>query len=186
MQHRFRNAATAACCVIIGFSVGFAAPAARAAPAMTWLLVDTTFSDGGTATGWIGINVAGYLDGFDIAVTAGSLLPQYDYSSNTSPAPSFPPGATILDLSAATGPGYLQLAFSFPLNTFPSGGINPIVVGASSYECTGWENPGSINTCNGTQRLITAGDATVPEPASLPLIATALAGVLAVRRRRPA
>lgn len=178
-------------CLGMGFALACAAPPARADN--IWSLGDVTFDDGGTATGWFSLNSLGYLSGFDIEVTADlPNFPAYDYNSALIAAPVFNPGATILDLGKASGPGYLQLDFSYAPSSAPNGGVDPLIIGdgtgAGSYECTAYYNPFNVNPCvAGVQRLVTAGFAEAPEPASLPLLAAALATLFALRpRRRPA
>lgn len=175
MKPRFHAALRGTCCALLGLALGFAAPAARAD--IVWVLSDVTFSDGTMARGWFSLNPYGYPLAVDIVVTDGAL-PSYEFTSPSNPATYlYQPTNTIVFYGANSYADYLQLQFSLPLDTAPSGNVNTIVT-AQSVECVGF--------CNQSTGPATGGFAETPEPASLPLIATALAGVLAVRRRRPA
>jgi hypothetical protein len=80
----------------------------------------------------------------------------------------------------------LQITFENPLTT---PGIDPILIGTTSFECYAWSCPGPDTGQPGADtRYFTAGSATsasaTPLPASLPLMGSMLgAGYWLLRRR---
>ncbi|MBL8837996.1 MAG: hypothetical protein JNL66_17220 [Alphaproteobacteria bacterium] len=173
--------------VILGLlSVG--TPAAQAAPTLYWS-VSGTFDDGTNFSGIFATNVYGFLQP-PLAITTedgiilGAVYPQ--------------PGAPSASIDNATKsivvfnrPGYngfFELDFLYDLTVYPASGVNPIVIGALSYECNGYQFaiPNDPASCTRIERYVVSGLATVAEPAALPLIAGALIGLALFSRRQRA
>jgi hypothetical protein len=154
--------------------------ASAPAQALTWT-VSGTLEDGGTVSGFFGWTPSGYLDSsngsLSIVTTSGTLLSGTTYSVPG----SFPDGAAPANGFVITN-GYFQvlsIAFQHSL-TIP--GIDPIVIGVSSFECYSYScPPGGPDTGAGANtRYFTAGEAIVtatPLPAALPLFASGMGGL---------
>ncbi len=145
IKHSFRYAAVAA---------GLALSSASFADNV-FSLQGVTFSDGGAASGTFSLNVYDNLIGSSIAIntTSGGILGAGSYPSALV-ASSFVYGSneTIVDFYRS-GAGYanvLQLQF---LHSLATPGYDPIVIGANSFESTGFGS---------AERFVTAG-AAVPE-----------------------
>jgi PEP-CTERM motif len=125
---------------------------------VVWL-VNGTFNDGGTVSGYFDINQYGYLDGYNLQTSSGSVLPGFDYTPNDS---YFSNGTFYFDAQ----PGYegdLRLTFADDLSDPVS--TNPIVGGAPgpSWECVG--SFSCFDLDGGTTRFISEGFASAaPEP----------------------
>lgn len=147
------------------------------ADSIAYSLEDVGFDDGGTASGTFSVDsTTGDLLSYDIITTAGSVLPgqEYDPANSFVDENAFSPNSFILDLDDAS----LYVTFAFA-SSLTGGGTISIEDGFNSYECT---------DC-GTYRLVTSGDVTtvttsVPEPASLAIFGTGLAGLSWLRRRK--
>ena len=137
-----------------------AIPAVAQAADITWN-VSGTFNDGGTLTGSFNINQYGYLDGYDLTTSGGSM-PGIGYT----PANSyFANGNFYFDAQ----PGYqgdLHLEF---LNSLSVASANNPILGGNpgpSFECQG--SYSCFDQQGGTTRFLAEGAASaagVPEPA---------------------
>jgi hypothetical protein len=142
--------------------------------------VTGTFNDGGTLSGTFGIDQYGYLSGYDLLTTPGGIGSGLNYTPGNSYHAT---GMFYVDAQ----PGYfgdLHLTFlddlSFALAS------NPIIggVGGPSWECeASWS---CYIPDGGPTRYIASGfaSAAVPEPITLSLFGSGLAGAYAIRRRR--
>jgi hypothetical protein len=169
----------------LAMMVGVSAPA----NALTWT-VSGTFEDSGTASGFFGWTVYDVLDSsggsLNIVTTSGGLLPGTTYSVPG----SFPDGSAPTNGFVITN-GYFEILSIQFLNPLTVPGIDPIVIGASSFECFSFScPPGGPDAGPGANtRYFTAGEAVVtatPVPAALPLFAggLGLVGMLARRRKQ--
>jgi hypothetical protein len=148
------------------------------AATINWALSGVTFDDGGTASGTFSTDsTSGSVLAFNISTTAGSTLSSFVYDSSTSALAEnhFSSNSFILG-NLVTTDRYLNLAFVNPLST---PGFNLLVLDGS------WECANCIPV-----KFATAGAvinvAETPLPAAFPLLATGLAalGLLARRRRK--
>lgn len=157
--------------------------AAGPASADTHWVVDATFTDGATLTGYLNFNVYDQIETYSLKTTAGPGFAPIDFKSNT-PGAAGPSGggAGTTEVTFFNGPGYtgdiLTLITSKSLTT--SAGDNSLL--SSSYEClSNFACPAAP-----TVRFL-GGDATlgVPEPAgwSMMLAGVALLGARLRRRR---
>jgi hypothetical protein len=137
-----------------------AVPAAAQAADITWT-VSGTFNDGGSLGGTFNINQYGFLDGYDLTTSGGSM-PGIGYT----PANSyFSNGNFYFDAQ----PGYqgdLHIDFLDSLTVATAN--NPIIGGnpGPSFECQG--SYSCFDQQGGTTRFLAEGSATagaVPEPA---------------------
>ena len=145
------------------------------AATIDYVLVNVTFSDGGTATGTFSWDtVTGTPSAYNITTTATGSFGGFVYNSGTSSA-STTSGLFGPDRFALEYPYFsptLVLRFANPLS---SGGTDFLLTGLNSYECM---------NCS-PYRVVTAGAAVevVPVPAAVWLFGSAL-GVMGVMRRK--
>jgi hypothetical protein len=163
-----------AAAVAFGLTASLVPTKARAD--VDWTLDGVTFNDGGTASGTFVTSDTGQIQSWDITTTAGGALGAETYDSAD--------GSTL----QGQRPGTFTLG-SDDLTT----DLLLIAEGQGAEPFTAANNPvtlrtGSLETLqsNGDQRALTAGEAVIdaPEPVSIALLGTGLAGILITRRRR--
>lgn len=160
---------------------GFA-PAARALPT-EFLLKDVTFSDGGTASGYFGINGSGYFSGGEIVTTGGSVLGGATYNGDHVAGTISADGLSVTMFGGGYGE-WLRLTFSELLETAAPNDQLQIVTGAASVECAGYASVSGACQTLTPQRDVIAGFVTaVPEPLSLALLGGGVLALAGVRRR---
>jgi hypothetical protein len=170
---------------VVGVSCGISAPAS----ALVWTLTGT-FDDGGTvsSSSFFSWTVYDYLDSTGgsllITTTPGKTLTGTTYSVPPSfPSGGSPPGPNGFIITNDYDQ-VLSIEFQNPLTT---PGVDPIVLGAYSYECFSFSCPPGGTDFVDT-RYFTGGEAvaTTPLPAALPLFATGLGamGLLGWRKKR--
>lgn len=149
-----------------------------------WLAAEFTVSDSfmvTSAEGWIDVISAGdlrvalYSDGGDVP---GSLLYSQQLALGLGPAA----WQGVSNLAWFIGPGSYWIAFEAPGATLFSGmlspSLNPLLNEAFKHDPGGWFPSDQI------QIGVRIQAETVPEPATLLLLGTGLAGVAARRRRK--
>lgn len=163
-------------------------PAAQAAPTLYWS-VSGLFDDGTSFSGIFATNVYGFLQP-PLAITTedGTILGAF-YPQPGAPSASIDNATKSIVVFNRPGyNGFFELDFLYDLTVYPASGVNPIVIGALSYECNGYQFaiPNDPSSCTRTERYVVSGLATVPEPRAIALLAAALFGfaVLAPRRGR--
>ncbi len=176
-----------------------AAASVTAAKADTiWTLDDVTFDDGGLVlNGTFAVNTYGYLTQSSIVLTTtggshsngtGGPLPGDTYNATlvagliNNVGGTGLPDDTVTFFSSTGGYGAsITLEFADILSAPTSN--NPIVIGASSFECVGFTCPNLTET-----RYVTGGYAVggVPEPATWAMMAAGFAGlgIAGWRKRR--
>ncbi len=176
-------AACAMATTIFGVCCGISSPAS----ALVWTLTGT-FDDEGTVSGSFSWTVYNYLDSTGgsllITTTPGETLSGTTYSIPPSnPSGGSPPGPNGFIITNNYDQ-VLSIEFQNPLTT---PGVDPIVVGAYSYECFSYGCPPGGTDFFDT-RYFTGGYAVAatPLPAALPLFAGGLGavGLLGWRRKR--
>ncbi|MBI5259445.1 MAG: PEP-CTERM sorting domain-containing protein [Burkholderiales bacterium] len=150
---------------------------AAAAP-VTWSLSGATLDDGSTASGSFTYDAAtATYSNWSIHFTAGAQRPAIDYGASAAVNPLSSPLNLVLTLGNVSD--YMNLAFASALTD--AGGTIALALG-QSYDFTtkSWECGNCNNVRNFTGGAVTS---TVPEPATLLLVGTLLAGLAAGRRR---
>ncbi len=143
--------------------------------------VTGTFDDGATVSGYFNINVYGYLDGFDLMTTDGSIT-GYDYMPSTTYLDG---GATDLTFNRADPYAYqgaLQLGFSGPLAGY---GLQALVTGEGgpSWE-TSWYVSAQDVPPEPVRYLVSGAVIGVPELSTWAMMLAGFVGLgLAAHRR---
>ena len=150
----------------------------------TAVLEAVTFNDGATASGYISVNVYGYLNSdTSLTTTAGPIFDGDTFMAGgfegAPPASRFVLNSAnyefslILDLAAPLGPA------SSNFDALVPGSINGPTLSGSYEQC----NEGACGGA-GVYRLVTAGTTYAPEPATLSLLGFGAAVLKFARRRR--
>ncbi len=155
--------------------IGLGATAAPARAELNLVLENVRFADGTAVTGVFSLNVYGYLSApIDMSIQASGSFPGGHLGDNS----SFNSNLLSYTYSIGTPATSIYDTITLALQSAPGTvNVDPIVTGGSSYECIG------TSTYCQTLRYIVSGDVRIPEPASIALLATGMAGAAAVRRQ---
>ena len=162
------------------FSVGALLMATTAAQAYPVILTleNVAFSDGGTASGNIVLNVYGYVTSGEIKTTTGTLLQGRDYVFPSNPSSGYSAGVFSGFAGAYNLVLYLDVAHPFSATM---SGVDAITGGCETHSFA--------TTCvaNSNTRLIVLADnpeLVVPEPVSLALLGGGLLALGAIRKHK--
>ena len=141
-------------------------------------LDNVVFSDGGTASGNIDLNVYGYVTSGEIETTTGSLLSGSDYVFPGNPSSGYSSGVFSGFAGAYNLVLYLDVADPFSATM---SGVDVITGGCETHSFA--------TTCsaNGNTRMIVLADypeLLIPEPMSVALLAGGLLGLGAARNHK--
>lgn len=150
-----------------------------AATPVTWTLSGATLDDGSVASGSFTYDAAtGVYSDWDIDFTAGAARPAISYDASAAVNGLSSEFNLVLTLGALPS-DYMNLAFSSALTD--AGGTVALALGQFyEFPTKSWECDNCSSIRNFTGGSVTS---TVPEPATLLLAATLLAGVAVGRRR---
>ena len=162
-------------------AAGAALTASTASADIHWI-VNATFTDGGTLTGYFDINQDGYLGEFNLQTSANSPFGGFDFT----------PGGD--NISGTSGPGLSEVSFLgptydgdqlvlFSTSPFDSSGPNSLTTLSfecqNSYSCPDGGEDGYAVRYLGAESPLSTG---TPEPATWMLVLAGFAGLGAALR----
>ncbi len=156
--------------------------AASASAANHWV-VNASFDDGATLTGYFNLSQYGFLTDYSLHSTAAGSFAAFAYSNPpaavTGSSGSFGPGSFIQFYSNGYGDQHLTLITSAPLTA------GAALLLTTSFEDIGYDAANGVATSSGPVRYIAPGSVlSVPEPASWTMLIIGFGLTGAICRRR--